>query len=583
MLSSKTRNFRAVSLPTSANFNRQMSLAPGPPLALLLRYPALAATFMPPTIFNFFGLRENPFKINPDPRFLFVTEQTRATADELTYAIRNRKGLILLTGEVGTGKTMMVRRLLDWLAEQKTPTALIFNSHIKPEHSLDLILNDFGITCPSNLKSDKLLALQRWLLDRYRAGQTPVLIVDEAQGLEPVALEEIRLLLNFETPREKLLQIVLAGQPELEIQLKRHELRQLRQRITIRCRTASLTLDQTHGYIRERLRIAGASGSPIFEPDAVGSIHAYSRGIPRVINFLCEHSLVNACAEGVAIVTPAIVEQAAQDCQLDHTDSIARILNTGSYSTTTLADIGSILSTISAGSDADAPPVSQQQSLGGKEPGPVRPACRPPFQPLPSPAPAATRAFSENPITEPAGNQQASSTAAATYHVQVSAEPVETLSDIPPVRYSAPRRVPHHFARMWYRSFVADARSSWRKVRRSLCSFEAQSWNPFIRWLRNELHQANLRFSRFLTHSRWTHLCAQVVSWSQSAWRQLFAALPPDLARFFGVTSPTPAKRAPHFSRPGRSRAIVSLRRWLHEPLSTQRRSSRVHNRRSAQ
>src|SRR5258706_3349930 len=134
------------------------------------------------------------------------------------------------------------------------PAALIFNSNIKPDRLLYFILNVFGVPCALNLKSEKLIALNRWLLDRYRAGQLPVLIVDEAQGLSPAALEEIRLLLNFETPREKLLQIVLAGQPELEIKLKRHELRKLRQRITIRCKTAPLALEQTHGYIRERLR-----------------------------------------------------------------------------------------------------------------------------------------------------------------------------------------------------------------------------------------------------------------------------------------------------------------------------------------
>src|SRR5437879_8977878 len=136
---------------------------------------------MPPTIFNFFGLRENPFKINPDPRFLFVTDQARATSEELAYAIRTRKGLILLTGEVGTGKTMLIRHLLNWLAEQKMPTALVFNSRIKPEHLLDSILNDFGVPCTSTIKSEKLIALNRWLLEQYRAGQVHVLIVHAAQ------------------------------------------------------------------------------------------------------------------------------------------------------------------------------------------------------------------------------------------------------------------------------------------------------------------------------------------------------------------------------------------------------------------
>src|SRR5258708_16968646 len=249
---------------------------------------------------------------------------------------------------------MLIRRLLDWLAEQKMPTALIFNSHIKPDHLLDFILNDFGVPCTTTIKSEKLIVLNCWLLERYRSGQTPVLIVDEAQGLDLTALEEIRLLLNFETPREKLLQIVLAGQPELEIKLKCHELRQLRQRITVRCRTAPLTLEQTYGYIRERLRVAGADGNPIFETDAVRSVHAYSGGIPRVINVLCEQSLINACADGTNTISSSAVERAARDCQLDHADSIAPILNTGSYSTTNTSDIGSIFAAVSASSAAPA-------------------------------------------------------------------------------------------------------------------------------------------------------------------------------------------------------------------------------------
>src|ERR1051326_6412751 len=263
---------------------------------------------MTDSIFSFFGLRENPFKINPDPRFLYVTDESRASADELVYAVRNRKGLILRTGEVGTGKTMLIRRLLDWLAEEKMPTALIFNSRIRADHLLDFILHDFGVPCDSLIKSDKLMALNRWLLDRCRTGQTPVLIVDEAQGLDPEALEEVRLLLNFETPRDKLLQIVLAGQPELETKLKRHELRQLRQRITIRSRTSPLTAEQTVGYISHRLRVAGASGEQIFDADAAAAVHSHSHGIPRVINVLCEHAMVNACADGSRIVSRHAVD-----------------------------------------------------------------------------------------------------------------------------------------------------------------------------------------------------------------------------------------------------------------------------------
>jgi general secretion pathway protein A len=231
------------------------------------------------SLFGFFGLHDNPFSISPNPRFLYPTRLTHAASQQLVDAIRNRKGLILLTGEVGTGKTLLLHCALDWLAEQNMPTALISNSHLKPDHLLDFILSDFGVPCESSLKSEKLISLNRWLLDRYRFGQTPVLIVDEAQGLPLRTLEEIRLLLNLETPREKLLQVVLSGQPELEEKLKSHELRQFRQRITVRCRTAPLTLQETQAYIQDHLRTAGAK-QPIFHPKAAIFVHAYPPGNP---------------------------------------------------------------------------------------------------------------------------------------------------------------------------------------------------------------------------------------------------------------------------------------------------------------
>ncbi len=281
---------------------------------------------MSSSVFGFFGLCDNPFSISPNPRFLYPTPLAQAASQQLVDAIRNRKGLILLTGEVGTGKTLLLHRVLGWLADQKMPTALVSNSHLKPDHLLDFILNDFGVPCESSLKSEKLISLNRWLLDRYRLGQTPVLIVDEAQGLPLHTLEEIRLLLNLETPSEKLLQVILSGQPELEEKLKSHELRQFRQRITVRCRTATLTVQETQAYIQEHLRTAGAK-QPIFQPKAAIFVHAYSRGIPRVVNLLCEHSLINALADGSRVVSPQCVERAAQDCQLDQVDSVSRALN----------------------------------------------------------------------------------------------------------------------------------------------------------------------------------------------------------------------------------------------------------------
>src|SRR5579863_7209167 len=266
---------------------------------------------------RFFKLRESPFNVNPDPRYLFMTRQIQEALAGLTYGIQNRKGFILLTGEVGTGKTTLVNRLLDWLRGQRVATAYIFNSQLQVNHLFDFIMADFEIPYESREKSQVLLRLNQWLLERYRAGETAVLIVDEAQNLSSELLEEIRLLTNLETSTEKLLQIVLAGQPELEERLKLPQLRQLRQRITLRCRTSALSLEETYGYIAERLRIAGANGEPIFSKEAIQTIHQYSRGIPRVVNLLCEHSMINAYVDTLRPVPAHLVEEVAREFQLD--------------------------------------------------------------------------------------------------------------------------------------------------------------------------------------------------------------------------------------------------------------------------
>jgi general secretion pathway protein A len=266
---------------------------------------------------NFFGLRENPFRVNPDPRYLYLTPQTQKALDELTYGVQHCKGLILLTGEVGTGKTTLVHYLLNWLREQNRSTAFIFNSHLTVNHLFDFILTDFDVPIDFRLNGNMLMRLNQWLMGRLRAGEKPVLIVDEAQGLSIAVLEEIRLLLNLETDSERLLQIVLVGQPELEKQLRRPELRQLRQRIELRCSTAPLDLEESHGYITERLRIAGANGKPIFPSETMDAAYFYSKGIPRVINLLCEHALINAYAEQACQVPVWAVEEAARDFLLE--------------------------------------------------------------------------------------------------------------------------------------------------------------------------------------------------------------------------------------------------------------------------
>ena len=240
---------------------------------------------------SYFGLKENPFNVNPDPRYLYLTKQIEEALTGLMYGIQTRKGFITLTGEVGTGKTTLVNSLLDWLRQRRTRTAFLFNSRMNTSHLFDFILAEFDIPCESRTKSQQLMKLNQWLLERYRAGETAVLIVDEAQNLTYPVLEEIRLLTNLETSTEKLLQIVLSGQPELEDKLKLPQLRQLKQRITLRCKTAPLTKEQTHAYITERLRIAGTTGDQIFSPESMDAVHLYSMGIPRIVNLLCEHSL----------------------------------------------------------------------------------------------------------------------------------------------------------------------------------------------------------------------------------------------------------------------------------------------------
>jgi type II secretory pathway predicted ATPase ExeA len=279
---------------------------------------------------EFFGLKESAFNVSPDPRYFFLTPVMQEALAGLAYGVQRRKGIILLTGEVGTGKTTLLNQLMDWLRQNQAATAFVFNTRLNVEDLFNYILTDFGISCASRAKSDMLIRLNTWLLDRYVAGEPEpaVLIVDEAQNLSLELLEEIRLLTNLETSSEKLLQIVLSGQPELEWKLKDPKLRQLRQRITLRYRTSQLSLSETLSYIEERLRIAGAKGEPIFPPETIESIHEYSRGVPRVINVLCEHALINAFAGRQKRVSVDLIHEVAREFELD---LIAPIVPPSSY------------------------------------------------------------------------------------------------------------------------------------------------------------------------------------------------------------------------------------------------------------
>jgi general secretion pathway protein A len=275
------------------------------------------------TFFRYFVLRENPFNINPDPGYLYLDQRIQTVLDNMASAIQARKGLIILTGEPGTGKTTLINRLIQWLREQKTPTAFIFNPHLELNELFDMVFASFGI--PTDLRNGEnpWTRLRRWSVDQYRLDMNAVVILDEAQGLPVPLLTEIRLLLNHEIANEGLIQIVLSGQPELEEKLKRPELRQIRQRISLRCRTSTLTLEQAHGYIRKRIRKAGGMSEKVFVPEAIDTAYRYSQGIPRLMNLLSEHAMIQAYLAHTQPVSVRMVEEAARQLQFDDVKPIA--------------------------------------------------------------------------------------------------------------------------------------------------------------------------------------------------------------------------------------------------------------------
>ena len=266
---------------------------------------------------SFFDLNSNPFGTSPDPRFLYMMPHTREALAGLQYGIAARKGFLVLTGEVGTGKTTLLRRALGSF-ESRVHSSFVFNPRLDVLDFLEFVLSDFGETPVTRTKSGMLVQLNRWLIDCYRRQETCVIVIDEAQNLTWELLEEIRLLTNLETSAEKLVQIILSGQPELEQKLRNNNVRQLRQRIFMWCRTLPLTAEQTAAYIAQRLTIAGRT-EPIFLPEAVMLIYRASRGIPRIINLICENSLILAYVEQYETISAQLVAAVIQDLDLDGT------------------------------------------------------------------------------------------------------------------------------------------------------------------------------------------------------------------------------------------------------------------------
>jgi general secretion pathway protein A len=263
---------------------------------------------------QFYGLKDVPFNLAPDPKYLFRTESLLEVFAALQYGIENSKGLVVVTGEVGTGKTTILRSMLQSL-DRTILAAYIFNPLLSSKDFFDLLSTEFRIQ-PQASKAAMLRSLGELLVSRHQQGLTTVLVIDEAHLLAPHLLEEIRLLSNFETTREKLLQIILCGQPELHDTLSRSEQRQLKQRVSLKCSIKSLLPRETAEYIRWRVRIAGAKNENLFEPDAVKLIHQLSGGIPRIINNLCDNALLTGYGKDSHTITRNIIQEVANDLDL---------------------------------------------------------------------------------------------------------------------------------------------------------------------------------------------------------------------------------------------------------------------------
>lgn len=262
-----------------------------------------------------FGLIRAPFEMTPDPAFLYLGEAHQEGLATLVYGVRARKGFVMLTGEVGTGKTTLLHALLAQL-DPNTQAAFVFNPRLETLDFFRLLFDEFGIETKCATKAEYLIALNKFLIERLERDHPTLLIIDEAQNLSSDMLEEIRLLSNLETPSSKLIQIMLVGQPELEEKLAQQQLRQLRQRIVLRFRLRPFEQDETEHYVQERLRLAGYTGKGLFKRNALRKLHAVSGGIPRLLNVVCDGSLLLAYSRGLAVIDVDEVEEVASDLGL---------------------------------------------------------------------------------------------------------------------------------------------------------------------------------------------------------------------------------------------------------------------------
>ena len=266
---------------------------------------------------EFYGFREKPFNITPNPRFMFLSKNHREAFAHLLYGIDNHGGFIELTGEVGTGKTTVLRTLLEQLDERGHRTALIFNPCLSALELMRSINREFAIPWEGLSSAELLDTLNGFLLSENSAGRTVVLVIDEAQNLEPQVLEQVRLISNLETKTDKLIQIVLAGQPELAALLNRTELRQIAQRITVSYHLTPLDFEDTRAYIEHRLEIAGDWRAAVFSPGALKRVYRYTGGVPRLINIVCDRALLMGYTRDSREISARLVRAAIGEIRKD--------------------------------------------------------------------------------------------------------------------------------------------------------------------------------------------------------------------------------------------------------------------------
>jgi general secretion pathway protein A len=266
---------------------------------------------------TFYGLRERPFDLTPNPRYLYLTGGHREALSNLQYGITGRKGMTLLIGEAGTGKTTLVRAALEAVAGPDVRCVYLSNPVLSREEFYEFLAPKFGLSERSAVSKARFLSeLEESVIGRHRAGGLTALVIDEAQSLPHELLEEVRLLANFETATEKLLPVVLAGQPELAVRLEHEELRQLKQRVALRCDLAALDIRETAAYISGRVAIAGGDSTRIFTREAVQTIYERSRGIPRTISVICDNTLLTGFAAGAKPVGSNLVLEVCRDFRL---------------------------------------------------------------------------------------------------------------------------------------------------------------------------------------------------------------------------------------------------------------------------